>query len=120
MTALEQAMLINDPEYPEDSWFEDMDLILATGGNGFSEHDFVFYFRPVRSDWSEEQLYNLELSAPDGDAWMIWVLVGDIRRAAECANQFPRKDWIIFHRKLGGTRKWSYDRILRLAANGLQ
>jgi hypothetical protein len=52
-------------------------------------------FRPVASTWAAERLNDLTDTAPDGDAWFIWCLAGEL---AALKPFLPRRPKIGFAR----------------------
>jgi hypothetical protein len=88
------------------SWIEDVTAHLASGGTLIASDDFVLLFRPVRSDWPEDKLDDPWEIDTAGDAWYIWLMVGDLRRVVGLVRSgtWPDKDWLAFTRR--GNPKW--------------
>lgn len=53
--------------------------------------------RPVALSWTPEELSTVAKTDPDGDAWFVWAVAGDMREALS-KLPFPKK-WLAFCRR---------------------
>lgn len=100
---LETAQRINDAAGGT-AWETDVAAHLSSGGHFLASGSHVLLWRPVWRDWPEERLLNPWDADPDGNAWYLWMAVGDVRLFADLATIFPGKEWVAFHRR--GSPKW--------------
>lgn len=89
-------------------WETDVAAHLTSGGHFLASAGAVCLWRPVCRDWDDERLCNPWDSAPEGNAWYVWMTAGPdaLRTWAALATSggWPVKDWVAFHRR--GTPKW--------------
>ena len=88
------------------SWIEDVTAHLASGGTLIASEEFVLLFRPVCSDWPEDRLDDPWQVNHAGDAWYVWMIVGNLRHVVGLVRSgtWPDKDWLAFHRR--GNPRW--------------
>ena len=103
--ALETAEALNDAQGGT-SWATDVAAHMVSGGGFIASVDSVILFRPVWSHWSEDDLGNPWKSDAAGDAWYIWIAVGDLSKFTALARSgaWPIKESVAFHRR--GNSKW--------------
>lgn len=105
MHPLDTARALNDAAGGT-SWEQDVAAHLLHGGHFYADGESVLLWRPVSRHWTSEALLNPWQSDPEGDAWYIWMGVGNLRPflAMATSGGWPAKSFIAFHRK--GIPRW--------------
>jgi len=86
------------------AWETDVAAHLSSGGYFLASGSHVLLWRPVWRAWPEARLLNPWEADPEGDAWYVWMAVGDVHLFADLVPIYPVKDWVAFHRR--GSPKW--------------
>jgi hypothetical protein len=88
------------------SWIEDVTAHLASGGILIASEEFVMLFRSVDTSWPEDRLDDPWQVDHSGDAWYIWMIVGNLRHVVGLVRSgtWPEKLAVAFHRR--GNPKW--------------
>ena len=72
--------------------------------------------RLVSSTWGPERWGNLAETDPGGDAWCVWVAVGDLR---EFFRVCPHETKFACFARRGFPRLWPFEKLKRLSTYGI-